>query len=197
MAGMPIPVGRLAAFTVLSIALHAITLGAYVPGSAGSGADIAAAPVLHAILAPRDSGNAPAAQHDSTSPAQAGAQSATALDHQQARGGAGPDMPLPDKWYTASELDVRAQPLTPEKLDYPAELGPLGPAATVRVTLFIDERGFVRKTQLVDGAPVAAFDRAALEAFRDVRFSPAVKNGVPVKSQKLLELDFRPDLAIR
>lgn len=189
---------RLAAFIAGSIALHALTIGAYVPGSGGDAATPAPAPgtVLHAVLAP-----APLAQSpDQAADSRSGSRKAR-IDARAATRDAGPGdaatIPLPDKWYTASELDVRAEPLTREKLDYPAELGPLGPSGNVRVKLFIDERGIVRKAQIARSGPEAAFDRAALEAFRDVRFSPALKAGIAVKSQKLLELDFTPEVTLR
>ena len=62
----------------------------------------------------------------------------------------------------------------------------------MRILLFIDERGIVRKSQIAAGASEALFDEAAIKAWKNVRFSPAEKNGVAVKSQKLLEMEFLP-----
>ena len=104
------------------------------------------------------------------------------------------DIPMPEKWYSASELDVRAEPRNSPALQYPQELAASSLSAKVRIVLFIDERGVVRKTQLVESGPERPFDLAAATAWNNVQFSPALKNGVAVKSQKLLELDFTPDL---
>jgi TonB family protein len=89
---------------------------------------------------------------------------------------------------------VRAEPRTPPTIHYPQELAQSGIVAKVRVVLFIDERGMLRKLEIARSGPEQAFDVAATKAWHDVRFSPAMKNGVAVKSQKVLEVDFMPDL---
>ena len=104
------------------------------------------------------------------------------------------DVPMPDKWYTATELDVRAEPRNSPALQYPQELAASGLSAKVRIVLYIDERGIVRKMQLAESGSEQAFDVAATKAWGAMRFSPAMKNGVAVKSQKVLELDFTSDL---
>jgi protein TonB len=112
----------------------------------------------------------------------------------QAREGVpgGADLPFPDKWYTAKELEVRAEPLSDIQLDYPQELEDTGIPGRVQIVLFIDERGIVRRTAIVESEPAKLFDKAAVRAWVDVKFSPARKGGVAVKSQKLLELSFQP-----
>jgi protein TonB len=105
---------------------------------------------------------------------------------------AGIALPSPDKWYTAQEVDVRAEPLAGVAVQYPENLR--GPAAgKVRLRVFIDERGVVRKIQVAASEPPGLFDESARKAWEDVMFSPAIKNGAPVKSQKLLELTYQPD----
>ena len=99
---------------------------------------------------------------------------------------------LTSKWYDASELDVRAEPLGSVELAYPAELEGTGIVGRVRVLLFIDERGVVLKAQIAASQPKRVFDQAAIKGWQEVRFAPARKDGVAVKSQKLLELDFQP-----
>lgn len=102
-------------------------------------------------------------------------------------------MPVPERWYEAAELDRRAQPLSPVEPVYPPELAGLSAApAKVRLRLFIDERGTVRKLEIAMAGPRPEFDEAAMRAWEGVRFSPAMKDGVTVKSQKLLELAFSP-----
>jgi TonB family protein len=62
----------------------------------------------------------------------------------------------------------------------------------VRLLLHIDERGVVRKAHVEESLPEGMFDDAALSAWTDVRFSPALKDGLAVKSRKLLEISFSP-----
>jgi TonB family protein len=201
---------RFFAFTAASVALHALTFGAYAPGGASAPARAEASPVLRAVLAPGEPAVTPA--HDSPSesrpdaPATLDSGASATLPAEpnptlaKARPPAGPggvDSPLPDKWYTAAEVDVRAEPQNAPRLDYPAELATSGLSAIVRLRIFIDERGAVRKVELAEAGPNRAFDIVAQRAWDEVRFSPALKQGVPVKSQKLLELDFTPDLLPR
>ena len=97
-----------------------------------------------------------------------------------------------DHWYTAEELDTRAEPLTLANLTYPLEVMPYRLAGRVRLALFIDEKGLVQKAKVIDSEPDGTFDAAALEAWQHVRFTPAQKSGQSVKSEKILEIEFSP-----
>lgn len=199
---------RLACFTAASAALHALTLGAHVPGAGTASANALGPAVLHAVLAPRDaalppSPDAPPPEREADpsavqpgDPVSRSGESNPAIAKAEPRSGlpGALDIPMPEKWYTAAELDVRAEPTNNPVLRYPQELAASGLIAKVRIVLFIDERGVVRKVALAASGPERAFDLAAAKAWDDVRFSPAMKNGVAVKSQKVLELDFTPDL---
>jgi TonB family protein len=99
---------------------------------------------------------------------------------------------LANTWHDASEVDVRAEPLEPVKLVYPVELDGTGISGHVRLRLFIDERGAVIRAEIDSSRPEHVFDRSAIQGWESVRFTPASKNGVAVKSQKLLELHFLP-----
>src|SRR5690349_18910925 len=79
-------------------------------------------------------------------------------------------LPLSEKWYAAEELDVLATPIGEVHLDYPEELEGSGMAGRVQLRLFIDERGVVRRMQVVEAEPKRFFDRAAMRAWKDVRF---------------------------
>ena len=98
-----------------------------------------------------------------------------------------------DEWFTAEELDARAEPLTPPKLVYPLELSRTRTPGRVRLALFVDELGVVRKVHIVTSTPERLFDSAAVQAWQDIRFSPATKGGNAVKSKKILDVDFIPD----
>lgn len=197
--GMPQSQARLAGFIVLSIGLHLVTaLGAGRLDLSGQrfGDAAPARTTLHATLQLGDGAQPPAAQ-----PAD---QAATGRDAAPARApveavspagastsAAGLGLPAADKWYTASEVDLRAEPLTDIRLHYPENL-PARVAGKVRVRLFIDEGGVVRRLQIASSEPQGMFDEAARLTWEGVRFSPARKNGAAVKSQKLLELTYAP-----
>ena len=196
---------RFAGFIALSIALHLITvigagplnLSAQRPGDAPGGTE------LYATLMPGESAK-PAAAAPATDAEQPAAGGETAAAPPPAAVGdtarAGTDtgerglaLPAPDKWYLASEVDVRAEPITEIQLRYPSELTERV-TGTVRVRVFIDEGGVVRKLQIAASDPPGLFDEAAKQGWQDVRFSPARRNGVAVKSQKLIELTFTPTI---
>lgn len=181
---------RLSLAVAGSIVVHALALGIHGQGGATARANRVRAPVLHALLAP-------AAPDPDRATSEVGAQEqgdAAASGDRASESGAG--LPSPDKWYKRSELDVLAEPMNAVKLDYPETVKARRPAQ-VQVRLFIDERGVVRKTAIEAAGPERAFDETAVQAWQRVRFSPAMKDGVPVKSQKVIEIDFLPELALR
>ena len=197
---------RFAGFISLSIALHLITaigagplnLSVQRPGDAPAGTE------LYATIAPGESARPAAAAApapDAEQPAAGGETAAVpppVAAGDTARSGTdtgerGLQLPAPDKWYLASEVDVRAEPITEIRLRYPPDLTDRV-TGTVRVRVFIDEGGVVRKLQIAASDPPGLFDEAAKQGWQDVRFSPARRNGVAVKSQKLIELTFTPTI---
>ena len=194
-----------------SLALHAVTLGVRGPVGASITYDGRAnTPTIQAVLIPsppsstiteslmRDSQT----RHPTTPPGVLQQASRPLVDSWSNKEAlpraylgdgerAGAAYPAPDKWHTAEEVDVRAEPLTPVNLGYPEHLA-ARIYGRVRIALFIDERGWVRKAQVLASEPEQVFDAAAIQAWRDVRFSPALKGDLPVKSEKLLEIDFVP-----
>jgi len=193
---------RLLIFIAGSITLHALTFtAAYVPGR-GAPALPETPRVLNAVLAPgsapevaADAGDRPGDARDTSDPAAGTTQAEAAEVQAKARAlpPGGVDLPLPDKWYTATELGELAVPIVQPRLEYPQELAGSGIATRVRLKLFVDERGVVRKIEFVEPRRERAFEAAATKAWDEVRFTPAIRDGVAVKSQKLLELEFTPD----
>lgn len=200
---------RLALFTAVSVLLHAVTifsvgpfqLTGFGPGAGPWGS------VLHATLAPAPR---PEADDDAAAPvrdaAPADGKAPSAVQGDQASASITPEpldrsareekglaLPVPEKWYTAREVDVRAEPLTPVPLGYPERLRGTLSGGTVQLRLYIDERGVVRKMQIAAAEPPGLFEEAARSAWQEVRFKPALKDGAPVKSQKLIEVLYRPD----
>jgi periplasmic protein TonB len=198
---------RLGGFIAISIALHFVMVAGAGPldFSARRFGDAPARPDLHATLAPRDHAQvepAPAAvDPGATETAKETAPEAAPTESPPRPGAAGAPteeaglaLPAAEKWYTARELDVRAEPLTNVHLHYPENLRSQPVVGKVHLLLFIDERGVVRKMQIAASEPGGLFDEAARQAWEGVTFSPALKNGAPVKSQKLLELIYQPGL---
>jgi TonB family protein len=180
---------RLGSFIALSAALHllmALGTGPFDLSArgAGNGQDRTE---LHATLAPAPSSAAPGAAADDVSkPASRDAPA----PQPAAEAGSGLSLPAVEPWYTASEVDVRAEPVTRLNLRYPENARAELAISTVRLRLFIDERGVVRKIQIAARGPSAVFDETARRAWEEVRFTPALRNGAPVKSQKLIELTY-------
>lgn len=193
---------RLGVFVAASLVLHALTFGSYVPGSAGSewrggsaNQTVLQTRLVHDPIPQENRASAPVTAVEASrrdvdrkpTPTEA------ATEFGAASGRGMVPMPLPERWYEAAELDTRAQPLSPVELAYPAELAGMSAApAKVRLRLFIDERGALRKLEVETSGPRPEFDEAALRAWEGVRFAPAMKDGANVKSQKLLEVTFAP-----
>ena len=196
--------GRFAGFIAVSIALHLLTLvgaGRFDLSAQRLGDAPAPRVELHATLAParpsQPDAAFPAARSDADTTAKSAAQ--PAREEQAPRAGAAAEdaglaLPAADKWYVASEVDVRAEPLTAVRLHYPESLRGEPVVGKVHLRLFIDERGIIRRMQVSSSDPAGMFDETAKKDWGNVVFSPAIKNGMPVKSQKLLELIYQPGL---
>ena len=90
-------------------------------------------------------------------------------------------------YYGARQLDV--YPVLTGGLDL-SRLGATGAAARVLVLVLIDVDGRVNEVSVVEAEPRGAFDESARGAFAAARFKPALKDGRPVKSRLLVEVDF-------
>lgn len=102
--------------------------------------------------------------------------------------------PLPqlDRYYRSDELDVRAVPINEVMLVYPKRAYEMRISGRVILRALINERGDMDKVDVLDATPRGVFEEAALEAAGAVKYSPALKNGQPVKSQKIIEVAFDP-----
>jgi len=98
------------------------------------------------------------------------------------------DMRLLSQYYTAREVDQRAMPLEEVPLFNPL-VGPTpGSTARVILLLLINEQGSVDSVATLESRQQGDFDAIARTAFGSIRFSPALKDGKPVKSQKVIEV---------
>ena len=190
---------RFAGFIAVSIALHLATVLGVGPLDLSARRFGDAAPArteLHATLQLLDGARPAATQPvDRAATDRDGPAAPAPVESISSAGESASDsglaLPAPDKWYSASEVDVRAEPLTDIRLHYPEGLRE-SVTGKVRVRLFIDEGGVVRKLQIAASEPPGLFDEVAKRGWENVRFSPARKNGAAVKSQKLIELTYGP-----
>ena len=93
-------------------------------------------------------------------------------------------------YYPARQLDVYPQPLEPIKLSYPDRAAARRLDGNLLLLLLIDEFGIVNEVSVVEAQPEGYFEEAALSVFRATRFSPAQKQGHPVKSRVLLQVRY-------
>ncbi|HUF19600.1 MAG TPA: energy transducer TonB [Burkholderiales bacterium] len=99
---------------------------------------------------------------------------------------------LPDLvYYPVSDLDVYPVPVSPISVSSADAVREAGiPPARVSLWVSIDETGWPAEVAIHDSDPEAVFDDAAMTALRGARFSPARKDGRPVRSRVLIELEF-------
>lgn len=97
-----------------------------------------------------------------------------------------------DRYYTASELDQRAIQTNDVQLVYPKTAYQMRIRGRVRLKILINEHGAIDLVSIVQAEPPGVFEASALAATQALQFSPAVKDGRDVKSQKLIEVVFDP-----
>jgi protein TonB len=93
-------------------------------------------------------------------------------------------------YYPAKQLDVYPQPLTAIKLVYPDSAAAEHIDGRLLMLLLIDEFGVVNEASVVEAHPEGYFEETTLSVFRATRFSPAQKQGHPVKSRVLLQVKY-------
>jgi hypothetical protein len=98
------------------------------------------------------------------------------------------DMRLLSQYYTASEVDHRAIALEEPPLYNPLHGPEPGMTARVLLLVLINENGGVDGIATLESRYKGPYDAIARAAFSSIRFSPATKDGKPVKSQKIIEV---------
>lgn len=105
----------------------------------------------------------------------------------------GASMPSMDRYFLPSELDVLPRAVERGPLVYPENAYVWRLSGTVRARVFISERGTVDSVQILEARPhPGIFEEAAVDALRQVRYEPAEIRGLPVKSQRVVEVVFNP-----
>lgn len=104
-----------------------------------------------------------------------------------------PSLPLgiDDTWYLARQVDRHPRAIGKIEPEYPEGARQRGVEGTLKLKLRIDPLGRVRAAEVVEAIPAGVFDEAALAAFRDARFEPAMRDGRPVRYEAYIRVDFR------
>lgn len=107
----------------------------------------------------------------------------------------GPSTPLSigidTTWYVARQVDMHARAIGGIVPDYPDQARRRGQEGTLKLMVKIDDLGRVRDVEVVEADLPGVFDEAALEAFRNARFQPAMKDGRPVRYQAYIRVAFK------
>jgi TonB family protein len=92
---------------------------------------------------------------------------------------------------TADQPPVAINPVTP--MVYPPTLLEQGIEGRVLLRLFVDANGklMLDSTRVAESSGYPALDSAALSGARELRFSPALRNGRPVAAPFLQPVHFR------
>ena len=178
---------------VLSAGLHLLALSTVdlAPGSWRHGLR----PALQVTLvpAPADAGQdgPPAAARPAAQAKARKAQGDAGLNAGEAQPGS--TVPTTVRYYRNSEVDTPAVAVSRGPLIFPEHAYVSRLRGMVKARIYIDEQGKVVSVQIVEVKPRGGiFEEAALEALRQMRYSAALIAGQPVKTQKLVEVNFNP-----
>ena len=85
------------------------------------------------------------------------------------------------KFYTIKELDHPPK-MMGEIDSRPAELAQYHEGGEIKIQIWIDEDGNVMKSEIVESNLSKAFNDNTLASFNKAKFSPGIKDGIPVRS---------------
>ena len=100
---------------------------------------------------------------------------------------------VPDRYFSAGEVDIRAEPvvdLIPPETGQPKGVQPAG---RLKLRLLIDEFGTVTSIEIMESVPLGFVEESVPAFIKGVLFNPARLNGLAVKSEKVILIDYSPD----
>lgn len=110
--------------------------------------------------------------------------------------GSGAVAPAPDPtYYAARELDVFPALATPLQLRYSERAAAAAIEGRALLLVLIDDTGNVDDVSVVETLPDGYFEDDAKQALMSARFTPALKNGRPVKSRLLVQITYGAERA--
>lgn len=170
-----------AAPLAVSLAVHAVLLGAVGPGGGELPSPVGAAAAMQVRLAE-------APMQDVAPPTPP----ATSLPRRRAEAPLPFRGEAPVRYLRSSDVHERATPIEMAPLVYPEKAYINRIPGTVRMRVYISDAGGVDAAEIVSASPAGHFETAAIEAVRRTRFKPARKDGRTVPSQKVVEVNFDP-----
>lgn len=96
-------------------------------------------------------------------------------------------------YFPSQDLDRTATLINDVLLRYPDTAYRQGIAGEVTLRMFLNEGGTVDSVDVIKAEPEDLFEDAATEAALQLEYSPAIKDGMPVKSIKTIAIIFDPD----
>ena len=99
--------------------------------------------------------------------------------------------PVDTTWYLARQVDKHPRVIGSITPKYPDPARQKGQEGSLKLMVKIDDLGQVRDVEVVEAQPPGVFDDAALEAFRNARFQPAMKDGRPVRYEAYMRVEFK------
>lgn len=100
------------------------------------------------------------------------------------------ELPPAPAYQSGAGLDPPPRPLGNIEPEYPHP--EMSQSGRVTLRLLISETGALDDVRVMQATPPGMFEQAAINAFRDAKFSPGMFHGVAVKSQMIVELEFTP-----
>jgi hypothetical protein len=94
-----------------------------------------------------------------------------------------------EEYLPRNRLSVVPQVLTNVDVQFPTEVSGIVDLR-VRITLFVDEKGTVRRVRFDSAAIPSSFAAAVLDTFLKARFKPGEVDGVAARSQIRLQVEF-------
>lgn len=101
--------------------------------------------------------------------------------------------PLDPTWYLARQVDSHPRAITSIRPPYPEAARRREQEGTLKLMVKINELGRVVDVEVVEASPPGAFEEVTLEAFRNARFHPALRQGRPVRYQAYMRVEFKLD----
>jgi protein TonB len=98
-------------------------------------------------------------------------------------------------YYPARQLDVYPALLAPLSIAYPERASAEDRAGRALAMVLIDARGHVTEVTVMEADPPGYFEDAARRTLERAAFSPGRRNGIPVRSRVLIQLNFDPRTA--
>lgn len=93
-------------------------------------------------------------------------------------------------YYSAREVDVLPRAQRDIMPVFPQDAGRLQLSGKVVLQLKLEADGRVSAIEVISADPPGVFDEAALQAFRDARFEPGMKQGRPVRMVVRVPVEF-------